>query len=413
MKSQNQQPHIHDLIIIGAGAAGLTAAYFASEFSDDVLLLERTNKAGKKILISGGTRCNVLPVKMEYDDYFTDSSKNLMKRVFKSWSLDRCKDWLQWEIGLNLNCEVESNKWFPTSNSAKEVRDKLLDGVKNGGVEVRYGHKIIAINRSTDGIWTIQPEKQPELQAKKVILATGGCSIPTMGTDGIGQRILQQLGIPVTELYPALTPLLCRHPGNEPIPGLSLETNVTAADPEISYTAKRTGFLFTHKGISGPAVLDISHISIRHHFDQKKTTFEVNWLREDPQDVDNWLQSINTKVVNALKEKLPNRLAEALAEDCNLTDRWGPELRKEERKELVEKLTAYQLKITGTEGYKKAEVTGGGVPLEEIDTATMELKKLPGLYLCGEIIDVFGRIGGFNFYWAWLTGRLAGMKAVG
>ena len=127
MKSQNQQPHIHDLIIIGAGAAGLTAAYFASEFSDDVLLLERTNKAGKKILISGGTRCNVLPVKMEYDDYFTDSSKNLMKRVFKSWSLDRCKDWLQWEIGLNLNCEVESNKWFPTSNSAKEVRDKLLD----------------------------------------------------------------------------------------------------------------------------------------------------------------------------------------------------------------------------------------------------------------------------------------------
>jgi predicted Rossmann fold flavoprotein len=400
----------HDIIVIGAGAAGLTAGYFAALESQDVLVLERTNKAGKKILISGGTRCNVLPVRMDYDDYTTDSSIHLMKHIFKSWSLDRCKDWLSYEIGLELSCEVETNKWFPQSNSAKEVRNSLLQSMLNVGASIRYEKKVTAIQQLEDHTWEINTESGDQYRAQKVIIATGGLSIPTMGTDGLGHRVLETLGIPQRETYPALTPLLCKHPGSESLAGISLECEVTATGGDISYTAKRTGFLFTHKGISGPSVLDSSHVIIKHGFG-KQTDFRVNWLRESPQMVDEWLQSVSGKVVNAIKEKLPNRLAEALCEEAQLSDRYGAELRREERKALVEVLTNYRFVITGSEGYRKAEVTGGGIPLEEIDTATLEVKSHPGLYLCGEIMDVFGRIGGFNFYWAWLTGRLAGMRA--
>ncbi|MGM0586849.1 MAG: NAD(P)/FAD-dependent oxidoreductase [Bacteroidota bacterium] len=400
----------HDIIIIGGGAAGLTAGYFAGLESDNVLVLERTDKAGKKILISGGTRCNILPVRMEYDDYFTDSSVNLMKHIFKSWSLERCKDWLTYEIGLDLSCETETNKWFPSSNSAKEVRNKLLRAMENVGTQIRYNQKVVALRRESDEHWTIQTEAGEEHHTRKVIIATGGLSIPTMGTDGLGHRVLLQLGLQLRDTYPALTPLLCEHPGDESLAGISLECQVTASGSGETYTAKRTGFLFTHNGISGPAVLDSSHVIIKSGFG-KQSDFRVNWLRMDPRAVDQWLQEVTGKVVNSLKEQLPARLADALCSELGLLDRYGSELRKEERKRLVDQLTDYRFIITGTLGYKKAEVTGGGLPLERIDTASMESKQFPGLYFCGEVLDVFGRIGGFNFYWAWLTGRLSGMRA--
>jgi len=325
-----------DVVIIGAGAAGLTAAYFAGHSSHSALLLERTDKAGKKILISGGTRCNILPVHLSKDDYITNSSVNLMNRVFKSWCAEDCKTWLSHHIGIKLNCETETNKWFPASNSAKEVRDKLLDSVTQRGTEIRYNQKVYRLTPQPHG-WIIHIEDEQPVRTRSVIIATGGKSIPTMGTDGLGYSFLKALGLPVEPTYPALTPLHCEHPGpaKHSLAGVSLNCNVTAKGENENYHAKRTGFLFTHNGISGPSVLDCSHISTRALQNNEPSKILVNWVMENPQWVDNRLQDSRKKMPNVVKELLPGSLAEALCHESGLSERFGSQLRTEKRRRLV------------------------------------------------------------------------------
>lgn len=408
-KSTSQQ-----VLIIGAGAAGLTAAIFAAESGAEVMLLERTNKAGKKILMSGGTRCNVLPVRMELTDYYTDSSVNLLKRIFKSWSLDACKDWFEHDLGLRMSCEVESNKWFPTSNSAEEVRDVLLNKALSLGVSVRYN---VAVNRivETEQGWSVMAEGGGVYSADKLIVATGGLSVPTIGTDGMGHRFLEAIGVTGKPTYPALTPLTGLHPGEENLAGISLKVQVSVRNATTGAPmgqANREGFLFTHKGFSGPAVLDVSHFATKYLIGLgPKPEYRVNWTAESTEVWKSRMDASRSTVRNFVKDYLPNRLAEALASEHPSPDKKLAECSKFDRKALLDLLTEYPLKWSSNEGYRKAEVTGGGIPLELINTATMEVKDRPGLYLCGEILDVFGRIGGFNFYWAWVTGRLSG-KAV-
>jgi predicted Rossmann fold flavoprotein len=401
------------VIVIGAGAAGLTAAIFAAEKGAEVILLERTRMPGKKILISGGTRCNVLPVTMSYDDYFTSSSRNLLKNIFKSWSLEACYQWFSKEIGLKMLTEKESNKWFPASNSAKEVRDLLVQKAEKLGVRLIYHTPVdfIAPLKEQDDPWICRNTNGETYKADKIIIATGGLSLPEVGTDGMGHGVIKRAGHTVNKTYPALTPLKGPHPGHVPIPGISLEIELTVKIDKKKKKAERSGFLFTHRGYSGPAILDLSHYAILA-MEEKKERPElfINWNGFTEEEWNSILQSGKGLVINKLKEYLPNRLAEGIVLEAGLSDRSLSELRKEERVRLTGLLTRYQLPYNGHEGYRKAEVTGGGVPLEEIDTATMESKLLPGLYLCGEILDVFGRIGGFNFYWAWVTGRLAGIS---
>ncbi|MFW6348239.1 MAG: aminoacetone oxidase family FAD-binding enzyme, partial [Cyclonatronaceae bacterium] len=252
----------HHLIICGAGAAGLTAAIYAAEAGARVTLLERSDKAGKKILMSGGTRCNVLPLSAVLDDYHTSSSKNLLRRVFKSWSLEACKDWFTDELGLELACENESNKWFPKSNSAKEVRDKLLQKALAGGVELRYKSGVKALQKQENGQWTAELEHGGSISGDAIIVATGGLSIPTTGTTGMGHDFLAELGHTTGPVYPALTPLKTDSEPHKALAGISLEVGVEVhrAGKKQAESA-RSGFLFTHRGYSGPAVLDISH----HH----------------------------------------------------------------------------------------------------------------------------------------------------
>lgn len=428
-----------DVIVIGAGAAGLTAAIFAAEKGANVIVLERTDKPGKKILMSGGTRCNVLPVEMSLSDYYTDSSQNLLKRIFKSWSVNACKNWFEQDLMLDLSCEVESNKWFPTSNSAKEVRDALVDRALKLGVDFRYNCPVEQIRQTVDG-WSVIDESNHVYSAAKLIVATGGLSIPTIGTDGMGHKFLQNLGMSLQPTYPALTPLTGIHPGDENLAGISLNVRVSVRDSGVGPSrttdkdmsrhkdadqkeleirknefaeSNREGFLFTHKGYSGPSVLDVSHHATRYLTGlTNKPEYLVNWTAEDAETWKNRIISGKSTVRGLLRDHLPNRLADALLSQVASPDKRTAELSKAERETLIQLLTVYPLKWSSNEGYKKAEVTGGGVPLEAIDTATMQVKGFDGLYLCGEIIDVFGRIGGFNFYWAWVTGRLAGMSVV-
>ncbi len=400
------------VIVIGAGAAGLVSAIFAAKSGADVTILERTRMSGKKILISGGTRCNVLPVVMNYDDYFTNSSVNLMKNIFKSWSLDACYKWFSQEIGLKMVTEEKSNKWFPASNSAMEVRDLLVKKAENCGVDFIYNFPVQSLEKKGNS-WLIKSTDGNSYIADNIIVATGGLSLPEIGTDGMGHSFLKKLGHNINKTYPALTPLKGPHPGNAPIPGVSLDVELTVKlNSKKKIKAQRTGFLFTHKGYSGPAILDLSHYAVQAlEQNTEKPEFIINWTGFEEEKWKEIFSLGKGSIFNKLREYLPNRLSESLCKEAGLTERKLSELKKEERNKIIKLLIEYKLPYNGHEGYRKAEVTGGGIPLEEIDTATLESKIVPGLYLCGEIIDVFGRIGGFNFYWAWLTGRLSGISA--
>lgn len=404
---------IRRVAVVGAGAAGLTAAWFAAKAGAEVVLLERTDKAGKKILMSGGTRCNVLPVVVEEDDYWTSSNRNRMRRVFRSWSLEACHDWFAQELGLELACEVESNKWFPASNSAKEVRDVLLNAALDAGAQIRYGYAMASLEK--DGPeWVLTSAEGDIVRADAVILSTGGYSVPTIGTDGMGHAAVKALGIPVTPVYPALTPLHGRHPGGELLPGVTVQTAITIRQRSGKIIAHnhRSGFLFTHEGFSGPAILDVSHHAVMAiEGGGEVPVFEVNWTGRSAEDVDALFTRGGGPVVSMVERLVPARLAAALVREAGVEGVRIGDLRRDQRKALVKALTAYDLAITGHDGWRKAEVTGGGVPLEAVDTASLAVDGHPGLHLCGEILDVFGRIGGFNFYWAWVTGRLAGMSA--
>jgi predicted Rossmann fold flavoprotein len=400
-----------DVIVVGAGAAGLTAAIFAAKSGKKVVLLERTDKAGKKILMSGGTRCNVLPVVMSLDDYVTDSSPNRLKRIFKSWSVEACKDWFEQELGLPLACEEETNKWFPVSNDAKDVRDVLLNRALALGVNVEYDTAVEWLTWDV-GRWTLKTDSSKTFHAPKVILSTGGYSVPTIGTDGMGHRALAELGIPLNPTYPALTPLTGTHPGGGSLAGITVQVGIHIREANGKKIASnhRSGFLFTHTGFSGPAILDVSHHIIRAmESGRELPVYEVNFVGQTAEEIEPFFLKGNQLVHSVVNRFVPARLADALIEETYLVGISVADMRRSERKALLKLMTAYPLNITGHEGYRKAEVTGGGVPLEAIDTATMQVNGHPGLYVCGEILDVFGRIGGFNFYWAWVTGRLAGL----
>ncbi len=403
-----------DVLIIGSGAAGLTAAIFAAEAGRNAMVLERTDKPGKKILMSGGTRCNVLPVHMTLDDYFTDSSKNLLKRIFKSWSLEACKQWFENDLGLELACEAASNKWFPKSNSAHDVRDVLLNKALTLGVEFRYNTAVSRLRETVEG-WSVSDENGRVYSSPQIIVATGGLSIPTIGTDGMGHKFLQHIGVELRPTYPALTPLTGQHPGSENLSGISLQVKMTcrvaSAEGKTETEANREGFLFTHKGFSGPAILDVSHYATKYLIGiGDRPEYRLNWTGISEEEWRERILRSKSTARNMLKEALPNRLAEAICSELPFADHKVAELSKSNRQLMMSLLTGYPLKWSSSEGYRKAEVTGGGVPLEAVETSSMKLKGFEGLFVCGEILDVFGRIGGFNFYWAWVTGRLAGLS---
>ncbi|KAL0048575.1 hypothetical protein WJX82_006231 [Trebouxia sp. C0006] len=415
-----------DVIVVGGGAAGLTAAYFAASAGAQVTVLERSKVAGNKVLISGGTRCNVLPMHVDLNkDYFTESSRSALKAVFASWSLEQCKIWLESSdhIGIPLACELADSKYFPVSNSAKEVRDKILQACLKRGVKIRYNAGLERLQSQDDMGWQCSLADGKVLEAKRIVVASGGLSYPHLGTDGSGHRIMSKLGHGMQPMYPALTPLKGPHPGGQQLAGLSLYRVEAAAmvkdkqkGKRKATTAARAGLLFTHRGYSGPAVLDLSHHAIMAAArGLDKPVIKMNWTG---QSVESWRVLLDGSQGGAAgvgavlhRHGLPKRLVDALCHEADVTGTPLAQLKKADRVKLLELLTSYPLPITGHEGYPKAEVTGGGIPLSEINCSTMQSRKLKGLYLCGEICDVFGRIGGFNFYWAWLSGRLAGISA--
>lgn len=402
------------VIVIGAGAAGTMAAAFAARGGAETLLLERTRDGGRKILISGGGRCNVLPLQVDESRFVTDSSPNLLSKMVRAWPLAEQRRFFERDLAIALVDEPESRKVFPASHHARDVRDGLLAHAATAGVQFMADTTVTGIAPTVAG-WRVDRAGAEPLFTDALIVATGGLSVPTTGSDGFGLRALAALGHTMHASYAALTPITSKHAAYNALAGVSLTVTLSARSPERGATATG-GFLFTHHGYSGPAVLDVSHVLVRSRTQGDASAKLI--ARWTPMGDAEWERALAPNgartVMGALRSELPERLAAVLLATAGVeVARTLAELRRAERRRLVDALVRGDLPWTGDEGYKKAEVTGGGVALSEVDPRTMESRRSPGLFICGEALDAFGPIGGYNFLWAWATGRAAGMGAGG
>ena len=383
MASGNEGETGRPVAVVGAGAAGLLAALSAARAGAPVVLLERTSDGGRKILVSGGGRCNILPSIARPERFVTDSSTNVLRRMLRAWPLSEQRAFFERELGMRLVLEGETGKLFPESDRARDVRDRLLERARAAGVRTWMGARVEDVCPASDstGIWTLSLSGAPPLEASAVVLATGGLSVPATGSDGTGLQITERLGHRIHPTYPALTPLLADPAVHGDLAGVSLPVTLRApgARPRFATTG---GFLFTHRGYSGPAVLDASHMAVR------------------------------SRLAGGPQHALPTRLADRLLHEAGADPAASlARLEREPRRRLAALLSDYPLPWTGDEGYRKAEVTGGGVALDQVVSGTLQSRHHRGLFLCGEMLDAFGPIGGHNFQWAWATGRTAGTAA--
>ncbi|MEP0546237.1 MAG: NAD(P)/FAD-dependent oxidoreductase [Rhodothermales bacterium] len=402
-----------DVAVVGAGAAGLMTGIWAGRTAPNrrVVLLDGARKLGAKILVAGGGRCNVTHHAVDARAY-AGSSRNAIKKVLRRFDVPATVDFFR-DLGVELKRE-ETGKLFPTTDSARTVLDALLRANREAGVEIRHPQRVESVERTGDGFRVVG--EGFTLEAGRLVLATGGRSLPKSGSDGHGYAIARSLGHTVTRrVFPALVPLTL--PSDHWICGLSGVTLPATVQLRSATGKKLTDFtdstLCTHFGLSGPSVLDLSRYWLDARFDDPGAHVTLNWLPGvTAETLGCELQALGGQtVLRFLRERLPERVARALLDAADVDPATtGDTLTRDARRALAGAVTATPLPLTGDRGYRYAEVTGGGVPLTELDLGTMESRLTPGLHLCGEICDVDGRIGGFNFQWAWASGYTAGIS---
>lgn len=376
------------------------AAMFAGNAGIPVLALETRNKPGAKIRVSGGGRCNVLPSRMTIDDYSTHGSAKAMRNVLMSWPLAEVQEFFQRDLGLPLKIE-ETGKMFPVSDSSRDVVDAIMAGLSRAKVTVRGDARVTKIEPG----FRLTLDGGEVIEAERVLLSGGGFSMPRTGSDGGTWGMARRLGHTVLPTYPALVPLLTAEADWHALSGLSLPVTLSARNGGRVLGETTDDFLFTHTGFSGPSALDISR-----HFTAPGSTATLHAGFTNVDWESTLIKPERRSIANLVREHVPRRLADTLLSRAGIPlEQTTSDLTREARKRLVETLTACELTLTGSEGYKTAEVTAGGIPLDEFSLKTLESKVVPGLYVAGEMLDVKGRIGGFNFLWAWVTGRKVGL----
>ncbi|HKR78130.1 MAG TPA: NAD(P)/FAD-dependent oxidoreductase [Nitrospira sp.] len=406
-----------DLVIVGGGAAGLAAAIASGERKAGrrVLLLDGAKALGAKILVSGGGRCNVTHQEVTAADFF--GNRRIIKNVLAAWSVQRTVDWFA-GMGVQLKREA-TGKLFPVTDKARTVLHALLDRCGALGVEIQAGRRVSGIERTEEGF--VVRYHDGAVTARALILATGGRSLPRSGSDGSGYALARAFGHSVTSTVAALVPLVLRDTMfHASLSGSSHDVTLTTVVEGKTVDVRRGSLLWTHFGVSGPVVMDASRFwtGARERGEQAELSVSLvpEWTQEAARE---WLMAqaasnARRSVSKTLAVIVPERLAEAICARAAVDSRTAAaQLPREGRERLIAALAKLPLPVTADRGWNYAEVTAGGVPLEEIDYRTMESKFVPGLYVIGEMLDCDGRIGGFNFQWAWATGYVAGCAAAG
>lgn len=422
-----------DIVVIGAGAAGLMASIWAGRAAIStgsrrrIVALDGARTLGAKILVAGGGRCNVTHFEVDESAY-AGSSRHAIKKVLRSFDVPRTVAFFE-DLGVTLKREA-TGKLFPTTDNARTVLNAMLNECRRVGVEIVHPWRVGDVARDpASGTFTLREAARPEadprtLRAHRVILAAGGMALPKSGSDGHGYALARSLGHTVTpRVFPALVPLvLAEGFFLRALSGITLPATIELR----AHTGKRlrsftNSTLLAHFGLSGPGVLDISRYYMEAAADARDAgepppTLVLNVLPgETPESLDAALLSLGRRTpLSLLRERLPERLAQALLAHAGIDPASSAAtLSREHRRAIAHAATELVLPVTGDRGFVHAEVTAGGVPLSELHLATMESRVTPGLHIIGEICDVDGRIGGFNFQWAWASGHLAGMAAGG
>ncbi|MEN6369191.1 MAG: aminoacetone oxidase family FAD-binding enzyme [Thermotogota bacterium] len=408
----------YDVVVVGGGPSGMTAAYFAAKAGADVLLVDSRPSPGEKILLSGGGRCNVLPLSVEPEAYVTDSSPHSLRKILLSWPLEEVRGFLEGPIGLRLIEQKRTGKVFPAgSGGGADVRDAFIKAIRRTGVKVRGKCRVVDV--LPDERRRVVVESGPGIVASHVVVATGGMSYPQTGSTGFGFEIAQRLGHGLIPPYPALVPLYGGTPAHHGLAGLSLPVRLLTGDGK-QRTSSAGDFLFTHRGYSGPVVLNAAHAIARWGRANAapgaaarpaRPALRVSWLDRSASDWESILVPGPGTVRTALSEALPGRLGDVLLDELDLRDAEKSTLRRDDRARILKALSNYELPIRRAGGFGEAEVTGGGVPLGEVFPSTLGSRLVPTVFFSGEVLDAFGPIGGHNFLWAFVTGRLAGSGA--
>lgn len=405
--------------MVGAGAAGLFAAIHAGRTlraagsNATVLALDGARTLGAKILVAGGGRCNVTHDVVD-DTAYAGSTRPAIRKVLRRFGVAETIDFFR-ALGVELKRE-ETGKLFPTTDAARTVLDALLRALGEAGCVLRHPARVAGVARRDDGRFAIDGAWGTTV-AERLVLATGGMALPKTGSDGAGYAIARGLGHTTTErIAPALVPLCLAdgHPLRE-LSGISFDAVVRLSTEHGRTLVQFEGpVLCTHFGLSGPAILDVSRFWSEERLRDPQAHLRLSFLPgSTPESLDADLLDSNASTIAAwFRGRLPERLARTLCAIADVDPHAQPrQLARAKRKALAAVVAACPIHPIGDRGFVHAEVTAGGVPLSEVHLETMESRRTPGLHLVGEILDVDGRIGGYNFQWAWASGFVAGCAA--
>jgi predicted Rossmann fold flavoprotein len=404
-----------DVVVLGAGAAGLLAAARAAERGRRTLLLEKNRRPGVKILMSGGTRCNITHATDNrgiVDAYGPPG--RFLHSALAALSVEDTIALFEAE-GVATKVE-ETGKVFPVSNRAADVLAALLRRLERSGAVLSLGEPVLEWTRTEAGLTLTTPQRL--VYAARVILTTGGQSYPGSGTTGDGYRLAARLGHTIVTPRPALVPITTAAAWVHELRGVTLpDVAVRVLEGQRVLATRQGSLLFAHFGLSGPVALDVSRV-VSGHARPQVLILEIDLLpgMKEPELVEllrrESAASGKRQLAGVLPAPLPRRLCEVVLVLAGMpAERTAAALSKEQRGRLAQHLKRLTVPVTGTLGFKKAEVTAGGIALEEVDSRTMESKLVPGLFVAGEVLDLDGPIGGYNFQAAWSTGWLAGSKA--
>lgn len=381
-----------DVVIIGAGAAGLFCAAQAAARGLNTLVVDNGKKAGRKILMSGGGRCNFTNLYIEPAAYLSANPhfcKSALSR-YTQW------DFIALVAAHGIAYHEKTLGQLFCDDSAEQIVEMLLSECDKAGAQIRLRTEVLSVARSDSGLFTLTTA-QGEVQTHSLVVASGGLSMPGLGAGPLGYRIAEQFGLPVQPTRAGLVPVTLHKEmlqAQQSLAGIAVPVTVsTSHGPQF-----RENLLFTHRGLSGPAILQISS------YWQPGETLEINLLPDC--DLDNELEQLrrsqpNLSLKNALTRWLPKRLVECWIEQQRLPNPTLAQLSHAQKQAVCETLQQWRISPNGTEGYRTAEVTLGGVDTRALSSKTMQATSVPGLYFIGEVVDVTGWLGGYNFQWAW------------